>query len=158
RPTDDLSPRFGRRRGSSELEIDQPASRSVASRRACRSSRQLPWCRFAAERRLKIAWHLIAELLLGAVDRLADGLDGELRPVGTAASGVEGLAVHGVGLGAEVGEGLVAAADGALVAEGVDVDGSDDDLLAWPRIGLGEEPPLEVDDHAAARPGEWRVV
>ena len=52
----------------------------------------------------------------------------------------------------------MAAAHGALVAQGADVDRADDDLLARAGIGLGQDAAVEVDDHAAARPGERRVV
>src|SRR6202035_296316 len=100
----------------------------------------------------------VAELLLDAVDGLVDGLDGEVLALPAAAWRVEALAVHRVGLGAEVAQGLVAAPGSALVAEGGNVDGSDDDFLSGAGIGLGEDAALEVDHHAAARPGERRVV
>src|SRR5947209_1698942 len=52
----------------------------------------------------------------------------------------------------------MAAARGALVPERGDVNGRDDDSLARPRTRLGEHAPVEVYDHAAARPGVRGVV
>src|ERR1700681_2291972 len=98
------------------------------------------------------------ELPLRHRSRLIVAFDAQLLPLGTTAGRVEALAVHRIGLGAQVGEVLVAAADGALVPQSADVDGCDDDLFSRPGVGLGEDAAVEVHDHAAAWPGEGRIV
>ncbi len=52
----------------------------------------------------------------------------------------------------------MAAAGGALVAQGVHVEGGEDDLLPRSRVGLGQQAAVVVDHHRAAGPGERRVV
>ena len=79
---------------------------------------------------------LVAELALGLVDRCTDPLDREVFSVPAASRRVDLLAVERVGLGPQVGEVLVAAADGTLVAQRVDIDGRDDDLLSGAGVGL----------------------
>ena len=52
----------------------------------------------------------------------------------------------------------MAAAPLSLGPERGQIDRADDDLFARPRIGLGQDAAVEVDDHAAARPRERRII
>jgi len=61
-------------------------------------------------------------------------------------------AVGGVSLRAQVSEHVMPTPALALVAERGDVDRRDYDPFAGAGAGLGENPSVVVDDHAAARP------
>ena len=68
------------------------------------------------------------------------------------------MAIRAISLAAQVCQHVVAAAALALGPQGGQVDQGGDDLLAGPRVGLGEDAALVIDHHAAAGPGERRVV
>src|SRR5437867_2110719 len=57
-----------------------------------------------------------------------------------------------------VGEHIVPPAALTLAAEGGKIDRTDDDSLAGTALGLREDAPVVVDDHAPAGPTERRVV
>src|SRR6516165_9048653 len=63
-----------------------------------------------------------------------------------------------IGFGTNMGKEVVPATAAPLGPERGNVDGADDDLLPRARIRLGEDPAVEVDDHASPGPRERRVV
>src|SRR5947208_1057415 len=71
---------------------------------------------------------------------------------------VHRLAIAAVRLGAQVRRHVMAAPRRPLVAQRVEVEDGEDHLLTGTGVGLGEGSAVEVDDHAAARPAERRVV
>ncbi len=75
------------------------------------------------------------------------------------AGAIDGPSVEfSIGFGPQVGKEMMAAAPLPLGTERRQVDRPDDDLLAGPGVGLGQDPAVEVDDHAAARPRERRII
>ena len=46
----------------------------------------------------------------------------------------------------------------ALVAQGANVHGGHDNLITWAWVCLADDASIEIDDHAAPRPGKWRVM
>src|SRR6185312_653560 len=101
---------------------------------------------------------LIPKLPLRHRDRLVVPFDAQLLPLGAASGRVETLLIERVGLGAQVGEVLVAAADGSFVPQGSDVDGCGYDCLSRTAVGPGEAAAVDSNDYDAARLGEACVV
>ena len=66
--------------------------------------------------------------------------------------------IHRVGLGAQVRQHVVSPPRLTFVTHGGDVDRRDDDPLAGPGRGFGEQAAVEVDDLTAARPRVRRIV
>jgi hypothetical protein len=53
---------------------------------------------------------------------------------------------------------LVALTALALVAQGANVNGGHDNLITWAWVCLADDASIEIDDHAAPRPGKGRVM
>src|SRR5262249_4588664 len=74
------------------------------------------------------------------------------------ATRVDRVAIGGVGFGPEMSEHMVAAAALALGPQRRQVDWAENDLLTGPRVGLGQNAAIVVHEHAAAGPGERRIM